>query len=61
MGEGCCDLYGIDEMMRDVGFEGFREVEIFHPNGGSAIKGNFLMKSSTPTIKFINYYEHGKY
>jgi hypothetical protein len=29
MGEGCADLHGIDVMMRDAGFEGSREVEIF--------------------------------
>ncbi|MDB4568977.1 TIM barrel protein, partial [Akkermansiaceae bacterium] len=42
MGEGCCDLHGIDGMMREVGFEGFREVEIFSSKWWECDQGEFL-------------------
>ena len=42
MGEGCCDLHGIDGMMRKAGFEGFREVEIFSTKWWECDQGEFL-------------------
>ncbi len=42
MGEGCADLHGIDAMMRDAGFEGSREVEIFSSKWWERDQGEFL-------------------
>ena len=42
MGEGCCDLHGIDAAMGDAGFEGFREVEIFSSQWWERDQGEFL-------------------
>ncbi|MFT6180236.1 MAG: sugar phosphate isomerase/epimerase [Akkermansiaceae bacterium] len=42
MGEGCADLTGIDAMMTEAGFEGFREVEIFSSKWWEQDQGGFL-------------------
>lgn len=42
MGEGCADLTGIDRMMREAGFEGRREVEIFSSKWWERDQGEFL-------------------
>lgn len=42
MGEGCVDLRGIDEMMKEAGFAGRREVEIFSAKWWTRDQGEFL-------------------
>lgn len=42
MGQGCADLRGIDRMVSDAGFEGFREVEIFSKNWWKRDQNEFL-------------------
>lgn len=42
MGEGCADLRGIDRMMGEAGFDGFREVEIFSSKWWDRDQGEFL-------------------
>lgn len=42
MGEGCVDLKGIDAMVRDAGFQGPREVEIFSSKWWERDQDDFL-------------------